>query len=292
MPKAIAVAAPLQAVSSRNFAPTPLDSRFPRRWDKSHRWVRRLLHPTVTETYMVLVEAGRRRICIRHLAHLRRVSERTIRYHLAAMEKARVVRVVRTRIGPRRNAPNIFIFLDVDGTALVSTYPATECREKRVQRFNTTTPPLAAESLPVKPEARTGRPAYSRRAENHPPAFRHAWQQRQRWLAIAEHKARERCRLAMRASVGAAWTFPPLPPPTAEELAQVAFDQAEMEAREQRNRERKAVEAAMKAEMERQREEAQRVRTAACDRCKGSGRAMADHAGRPVERDCWECIRR
>lgn len=142
MPEAIAVVAPLQPVS-RRFSESGLSNGYSRRWDKSHRWVRRLLHPTVTETYMCILESGRRRICVRHLAALRGVSVRTVRYHLGAMERARVLRVVRTRIGPRKNAPNIFILLDIDGTPLGSAYPATDCREKPDRKIKPTTPPPA-----------------------------------------------------------------------------------------------------------------------------------------------------
>lgn len=125
-----------------------------RLWCQVPQWVAARLTGPVLKTYIHLRNLRRihRRICHRHLAALCGVSQETIRRHVRAMERAQVLRTVHTCIGPRRNAPNLYILLDVDGRDLISPYPHKRVVEKQ-PRVVANTPP-------------------SRRHDNHPPAMR------------------------------------------------------------------------------------------------------------------------
>lgn len=107
---------------------------------------------------------SRRRICHRHLAKLRGVkSTETIRLHVRAMERAGVLRTVHKRIAPKRNAPNLYILLDIDGRDLVVAYPQKKLQET-ISRLRTNTPP-------------------PRRRDNHPPAMRKLYEENGRLQA-------------------------------------------------------------------------------------------------------------
>lgn len=135
----------------------PIFSNQHRRWYKIPRWVSGRLSGPVFKTYFDLVSllGTRRRICHRHLASVRGVSTETIRLHVRAMERAGVLRTVHTRIGPRRNAPNRYILLDLDGTDLAFPYPQTKLQGKPSRSLNTKAPPRARRGV-----------------DNHPPIIR------------------------------------------------------------------------------------------------------------------------
>lgn len=132
-------------MSRRLAPPTPhrkIDSFGSRFWCQVPQWALSRLPAPVVPTYIHLkiLLRSRRRICHRHLASQRGVCIETIRLHVRAMERAGVLRTVHKRIGPRRNAPNLYILLDIDGRDLVVAYPQKKLQET-ISRLRTNTPP-------------------------------------------------------------------------------------------------------------------------------------------------------
>lgn len=128
-----------------------------RRWDKAPRWIQERVSSQALKTYLVLQQLTQgkpMRLPKRLLASRRGVSSKTIYNHLCELIAAKVVRATYAKVSACRNAPNLYILLDIDGGDL-RWGMERNCTEKPVQT--------------LKPKA-TAREA--RRVENHPPVVR------------------------------------------------------------------------------------------------------------------------
>ena len=181
--------------SNRKNNPSPVKSR---RWDRAPRWVQDRVSSQSLKTYLLiqrLTNGKPRRLPKRLLASHRGVSTKTIFNHICELIDAKVLRAVYAKIGPRRNAPNLYVLLDIDGGDLHLTQEKN-CTEKLVQT--------------LKPKA-TPREA---RVVNHHPAMRKLYEHNARLFrqlrearnskrsAYRLQAAKERTRRAMAASVG------------------------------------------------------------------------------------------
>jgi hypothetical protein len=174
-------------------------------WDKAHRWVRDRLSSQAFKTYLVYVEVmgatsrARRMVPKRLLASRRGVSGRTIYNHNREMIRAGVLRLQIHKISHKRNAPNTYILLGIDGRDLDFSMEKN-FHEKPLQNLKLTTPPRVA------------------RVENNFPAMRRLYEQNGRlWKLLRRvadakahrlHKAEERTRMAMEASIGSPRYYP------------------------------------------------------------------------------------
>ena len=178
----------------------PVNSR---RWDKAPRWVQERVSSQALKTYLVLqrLTSGHpRRLSKRLLASRRGVSTKTIYNHICELIAAKVMRAVYAKIGPCRNAPNLYVLLDIDGGDL---HLAVErnCTEKLLQPLKPKAPPRAAG---VEGMSSAERKLYEQNARLYELLHKARDGRRdQRQL----HAARERTRRAVAANVGtqAAW---------------------------------------------------------------------------------------
>ena len=167
-----------------------------RRWDKAARWIQDRVSPQALKTYLViqrLTSGQPRHISKRLLASRRGVSTKTIYNHMCELIEAKVMRAVYAKISRCRNAPNLYIFLDIDGRDLHLSV-AKNCTEKPLQPLKLLTTPRVA------------------RVENHPPAMRKLYEHnanllgrlrlREQREAYRLRAAQDRNRRAMQASVG------------------------------------------------------------------------------------------
>jgi len=199
----------------------------PKHWQKCLLWVRDRVSPQAFVTYLVTLEMNGMfsppPLEKKAIANKRRVHPKTVYNHAIELEAANVWRIERTKKSRRRNAPNRYIPLDIDGRPL-HLKQETICTEKIKTELSTTTksptacagggnllempkPPSEPPSEPA--PARQPRPAFSRSAENHPPQMRRRWNERQtylrdgqRWNELREEKAQQRCRRATEARLG------------------------------------------------------------------------------------------
>lgn len=171
-----------------------------RRWDKAPRWIQERVSSQALKTYLVLQQLTQgkpTRLPKRLLASRRGVSSKTIYNHLCELIAAKVVRAAYAKVSACRNAPNLYVLLDIDGGDL-RWGMERNCTEKPLQT--------------LKPKA-TAREAL--RVENHPPMVRRLFKivgrlYRQRHKPRVESKghehrlraARERTRTASQASLG------------------------------------------------------------------------------------------
>jgi len=167
-----------------------------RRWDKAARWIQDRVSPQSLKTYLVLqrLSSGQpRHISKRLLASRRGVSTKTIYNHTCELIEAKVMRAVYVKISRCRNAPNLYIFLDIDGQDLHLSV-AKNCMEEPLQPLNPLTTPRVA------------------RVENHPPAMRKLYEHnanllgrlrlREQREAYRLRAAQDRTRRAMQVNVG------------------------------------------------------------------------------------------
>jgi hypothetical protein len=113
--------------------------------------------------------------------------------HTTELIAAKVIRAVYTKIASNRNAPNLYVFLDVDGRDL--QHPAAiNYMEKKVQNLKLTTPPRGAREGNTFPAMRR---LYERNAE----LLRRLRKReaREKWQL---ERAQRRTRGAMEAAVG------------------------------------------------------------------------------------------
>jgi hypothetical protein len=153
------------------------------------RWIACLLPFPILHTYEVLLllsQGGQVSPSIAEISARRGLCERGVRYHIAVLEGLQILRVVENRIWYDYNAPNTFIFLEIDPFAFTLTF--ANCRDKQFV-FNTrTTSTFSREKSPVKRRAKTKAEEVSdfRRkwdadhAKNHPYAVRRAWYERRK----------------------------------------------------------------------------------------------------------------
>jgi hypothetical protein len=129
-------------------------------WRKVPDWVADRLSGPAVKTYLVILRLSNgkpARIPLRLIAARREQDMRTMRNHLREMYSAGVLRVVRTVIAKHKNAHNLYILLDIDGSDLHLQKPKN-FRQKPVQILKKTKTPLAR--------------SVERREHNHPPALR------------------------------------------------------------------------------------------------------------------------
>lgn len=153
-------------------------------------WVADRLSGPAVKTYFVILQLSHgkpARLPVRLIAARRGLEQRMIRYHLAEMARAGVLRVVAKRIGPRMNDHNTYILLDIDGRDL-HLVSAKNCREKPIQILKGLKAPLAR--------------AVERREHDHPPAMRKLHEHNARLMSenrglrliLKSHKPREKRR--------------------------------------------------------------------------------------------------
>lgn len=177
-----------------------------RRWDKAARWIQDRVSPQALKTYLViqrLTSGQPRRLSKRLLASRRGVSTKTIYNHTSELIAAKVMRAVYSKVAYNRNAPNLYIFLDIDGNDM-----ERNCTEKPLQTLKPNTPRAV-------------------RVENHPPAMRKLYERngdllrrlrlREKRDAYRLQRAQDRTRRAMEASLGM-YAGPKLPEPTEAEI--------------------------------------------------------------------------
>jgi hypothetical protein len=184
-----------------------------RRWDKAPRWIQERVSPQALKTFLVYLQLTHglpRRIPRRLLASRRGVSMKTAFNHTQELIAAKVLRAVYTKIDRKRNIPNLYILLDIDGKDLNSS-SAINYMEKKVQSLKPSTPRAV-------------------RVENHSPAMRKLYEHNSRLLkqlrkqedrkAWRLEKARRRNEMALKACVGMTWTGPVMSDAEAEEIRQ------------------------------------------------------------------------
>jgi hypothetical protein len=157
----------------KRYTPPPAGSR---PWIKAYTWARDLVSASQYVTLLHLAELNGDlyppEIAVKLIAHRRHLSERMIRYHLQALEKAKIIRIERCKISWCRNTPNRYILLDINGEPLHLIH-ARNCREKIKTELNTNTPPPERRIVPV---SRT-------REGDHPPEMRERYEKVGRVMA-------------------------------------------------------------------------------------------------------------
>jgi hypothetical protein len=197
-----------------------------RRWDKAPRWIQDRVSPQAFKTYLVIGQltcGQKKRISKRFLASRRKVSTKTIYNHQCELERAKALRLGRHKVRHDRNAPNLYILLDIDGQELHRS-PERNCMEKKVQILKANTPPRTARVE----DSSIVRSMYRVIGD---------LQRRLRKCGSGKkwhlRRAEERCRLALRAGVGV--NRAPVVPITDEERgrhdADIARFRAEREAK-------------------------------------------------------------
>lgn len=192
-------------------------------WRKVPDWVADRLSGPAVKTYLVILRLSNgkpARIPLRLIAARREQDMRTMRNHLREMYSAGVLRVVRTVIAKHKNAHNLYILLDIDGSDLHLQKPKN-FRQKPVQILKKTKAPLSR--------------SVERREHNHPPALRALHEHNGRLMSenrglrlilkSRRHESEERMRAKL--SVGAVWIDPQRPKARllSEEELQIALQQ-------------------------------------------------------------------